>query len=146
MDRAALTQMWKSWWVEDIWIAPWSKAVGGLTPQQAAWFPGPGRHSIWQTVNHVVFWRTYTLNVIAGKPKPDAAQVEALQFAGPASPSESAWADARRQLEATHTAIGDALANAAIPDDRLRYHLAHDAYHLGQIMYLRAMQGLAPIV
>lgn len=38
--------------------------------------------------------------------------------------------------------IGGGKAN---PLDRLQYHLFHNSYHLGQIMYLRAMQGLKPI-
>jgi hypothetical protein len=29
--------------------------------------------------------------------------------------------------------------------ERPLYHLLHESYHFGQIMYLRAMQGLAPI-
>lgn len=29
--------------------------------------------------------------------------------------------------------------------ERLVYHLPHESYHMGQIMYLRAMQGLPPL-
>ena len=38
------------------------------------------------------------------------------------------------------------LADSNTPLDRLKYHLAHDAYHLGQIMQLRGLQGLQAIV
>ena len=146
MDRATLLTLWTDSWDGDIWIAPWSKAITGLTAQQAAWTPAPGRHSIWQNVTHVVYWRNYTLDVIAGKPKPPAAEVEAHQFAVPSEITDAAWAHTSRQLMISHERIRAAIADPAASLDRIKYHLAHDAYHLGQIMQLRALQGLPPIV
>jgi len=32
-----------------------------------------------------------------------------------------------------------------VPVEKLRYLLPHDAYHLGQVMYVRALQGLPAI-
>jgi hypothetical protein len=55
MDRPALVKWWYEAQAEGLWAASWAKAVAGLTPQQAAWTPAPGRHSIWQIVEHIVF-------------------------------------------------------------------------------------------
>jgi hypothetical protein len=148
MDRAAYLQLWDDWWEGDIWIAPWSKAVAGLTAAQASWSPAPGRHSIWQNVSHVTFWRNYTLNVLAGKPKPPSAEVERDNFAAPSgkAATEDAWAKAREALADSHRRMRAAIADAAQPMERLKHHLPHDAYHLGQIMYVRALQGLPALV
>ncbi|RJP31675.1 MAG: DinB family protein [Phycisphaerales bacterium] len=145
MDRQKLRQIWTQWWEGDIWIAPWSKALAGLTPQQAAWSPAPGRHSIWQLVTHVLFWRGVTFARLAGQPVPDDATIEAQQFAPPQRVDDDSWRATREALEQSHQRIIDAVSDDATPLDRFQYHLGHDAYHLGQIMYLRAMQGLPPI-
>jgi len=146
MAREMLLELWKNWWDGDIWIAPWSKAIDGLTPQQAGWQPAPERHCIWQNVVHVTFWRTYTLRVIANQPKPSSEDVEAGNFAMPAVLDDSTWRAARSALKTSHDQIAAAMANPQVSLDRLKYHLAHDAYHLGQIMQLRALQNLPAIV
>ena len=146
MDRKALQELWDAAWDGDIWIAPWTRAVEGVTPEQAAWQPAPGRHSIWQNVAHVCFWRDYTLRALAGQPQPSESEVAAAQFAAPPAPNSAGWAAAREKLAETHRKISAAIADPSRPLDRLKYHLAHDAYHLGQIMYVRAMLGLSPVV
>jgi uncharacterized damage-inducible protein DinB len=145
MDRAAYLKLWDGSWDGDIWFAPWTKAVNDLTAAQAAWKPAKGRHSIWQTVKHVVFWRNLTLSLLAGKPRPPAHEIETGNFPEPATPTDAEWSRAREALEDSHTRLRAAIADDKNPMDRLQYHLAHDSYHLGQIMYLRAMQGLKPI-
>lgn len=145
MDRALLLKLWDESWDAGIWIAPWSKAIANLTPAQAAWTPGPGRHSIWQNVNHVSIWREYTLTQVDGRPGPTREQTERENFLQPATPGAPAWERAVQRLRDSHTAIRAAIAAPNISLERLPYHLGHDCYHLGQIMLLRAMQGLAPI-
>ena len=146
MDRATLLQLWTDAWGGDIWVAPWSKAVSGVSAGQAAWRPGAGRHSIWQNVSHVNFWRCYTLDRLAGRPKPPASQIEAVQFAEPVERTEASWAKSCADLADSHERIRRAIADPGASLERLKYHLAHDAYHLGQIMQLRALQGLPPVI
>ncbi len=145
MDRALLLKLWDESWDAGIWIAPWSKAVADLTPAQAAWTPGPGRHSIWQNVNHVCIWREYTLTRVDGRPGPTREQTERDNFTQPASPSADGWQKSLQRLRASHLAIREAIAAPVNSLERLPYHLGHDCYHLGQIMLLRGMQGL-PVI
>ena len=49
-------------------------------------------------------------------------------------------------LDGMMAQIRSAIADPALPLDRVKYHLAHDAYHLGQVMQTRGMQGLDPIL
>lgn len=145
MDRAMLLALWDESWETGIWITPWIKAVEGLSAVQAAWKPAAARHSIWQNVTHVVFWRTITLDTLAGRARPPQDVMDRLNFAEPGAATEPAWKDARQRLAASHMALRAAIADEKNQLDRLKYHLGHDAYHLGQIMYLRALQGLSPI-
>jgi hypothetical protein len=143
--QPSIAKLWEEAWTEGLWAASWSKSIDGLTAQQAAWSPGPGRHSIWQIVNHMVFWRDVTLAMLAGKPRPPAAEQKRLNFLAPAEATEAEWAAARERFAESQRRIADLLRKADTPMDRIPYHIPHDAYHVGQIMYLRAMQGLPSI-
>jgi hypothetical protein len=145
MDRIQLLELWDESWSEGIWFGSWTKALDGVTAAQAAWRPQPGLHSIGQLVGHVVFWREYTLAKLGGQPNLPADEVARRNFPDDAAASEDAWRATRERLATSHRHVRDALANESIPLDRLRYHLAHDANHLGQILYLRRMQGLDPV-
>lgn len=146
MDRRTFLELWNSSWDGDGWFTPWNKAVAGLTPEQAAWKPAPGRHSIWQNVNHVSFWREYGFATLDGRPKPSAADVEKGNFEEPGRPTVEAWNAARQRLEASHKRVGQIIADESQPLDRFQHHLAHDAYHLGQVMLVRGILGLPPVV
>ena len=149
MDRATLLRLWDESWTTGLFAAPWSKAIDGLTPQQAAWHPagtdGKPRKSIWQNLTHVTFWRNYLLHRVRGAAEMDPVAVEAANWPEPHEVSERAWKDAREHLKASHDAIRAAIADEATPLDRIMYMLPHDAYHLGQVMYIRAMLGL-PVI
>lgn len=138
-------RMWEEAWTEGLWHATWEKALDGLTPSQAAWKPYPARHSIWQIVNHILFWQDYSLRLISGN-KPAQEEVERGNWPDPAEISEDAWSEARRRFAESHQKMRDAMQTADAKGlERLIYHLPHESYHFGQIMYLRALQGLPPI-
>jgi DinB superfamily len=40
------------------WHGPNLKqSIKGVTAQQAAWRPGPGRHNIWEVTLHAAYWK-----------------------------------------------------------------------------------------
>lgn len=137
------------------------KALEGLTAEQAFYRPSPDRHSIWQHVMHVAFWREYLLSDLTGQRKPLTKELVARENwpAHPASAGAEAWNAARQRLEATQeglqaqiAALDEArLSKPLHPEYRLSLgaqlaqEIAHDSYHLGQIMLLRALQGLEPL-
>ena len=133
--------MWKEWWHGDIWIASWEKGLAGITAEQARWKPEGGAHCIWQLLRHVIFWRNVTLGYLRGGDRPSEAQLSSEQFSCPPGPDAEGWATLKDELRVSHEAILEMLGNDAPSDERVRYHLGHDAYHLGQIMYLRRMLG-----
>lgn len=145
MDRSRMLALWDESWTEGTWFGSWSKALEGVDADQAAWKPAAGTHSIWQLVNHVCFWREYTVRSLAGE-KIDAAEVERHNFAEPAAKTAAAWAATRERLEASHRALRAVMADESKPLERPLYHLVHDANHLGQVLYVRQMQGLTTVM
>lgn len=147
MQREQLVELWQEVWTDGLWYTAWGKAIEDLTPQQAAWKPEPARHSIWQILNHIMFWQDYTLRSARGQ-KPDretfAREQEQRNWEEPGQTSETNWSLTKRNFQASYEQM-IALARSAEKLDRPLYHLMHESYHFGQIMYLRAMQGLPAI-
>jgi uncharacterized damage-inducible protein DinB len=145
MDRTDLLALWNRHHNENTWITAWSGAVAGLTPPQAAWSPQPGRHSIWQIVHHVCFWREYHVSRTRSGATLPEAEIARLNWLAPESVTDAAWAATAERFGTSHAAIAAAIADATFPIEKLPFILTHDCYHVGQIMQLRAMQGMKPI-
>jgi hypothetical protein len=146
MNRRDFLELWRSHWDGEGWIASWKKGLEKVSSAQAAWKPAPERHSVWQNVNHVIFWRKYTKAVADGTAKPTSQDVERENFAEPRDTGDSAWRQALADLEKSHRDIEAIIADESKPIDRVQMHLAHDAYHMGQIQQLLALQGMSPVL
>lgn len=142
--RGLLVRLWDEAWEDGLWATPWKQALDGLSAEQAAWRPGEGRKSIWEIANHICFWREHELRGLVGE-KVTKDEIERRNFEMPVETSESAWQATRGRLAATHRQIRAAIADERNDLARLQYPLAHDSYHVGQIMTLRAFQGLPPV-
>ena len=126
------------------WFVPASVAVDGLTADQAKWSPGPGNHSIGQLAFHIWYWDDRELQEFNGvKPPPfDGNYYETFDNFTPAQ-----WTDLVKKLnqvladweKAVESADDAKLAQNA----SLIAHVgAHNAYHIGQILYVRKQQGV----
>lgn len=138
------------------WQPPLTEALSGLSAAQAAWKPSPERHSIWQIVRHLILWKNGVIDAWAGNPV-DGQQLLARDWRETGG-TEEEWARDRQTLLAISLdllsrvhALDDAGLSHAIDwyKGRHRQPIAmrivrtttHDAYHTGQIQYLRALQG-----
>lgn len=140
-----------AWWDEaqdaEVWWAPWARAVDGLTAEQASWRPAPGRHSIWELVNHMTFWREYFVKRNTGAEPLSMEEVDRLNWQTPPVINDEAWAAARQRFLDSHARVRETMTGTPGPEPpkpqlNLRYLLFHDCYHVGQIMYIRALLGL----
>ena len=147
-DRELIQKWWLEAWTDGLWSASWQKSLEGLTPQQAAWQPstpaGP-RHSIWQIVLHMIFWRESWFRRASTGQKPTKEEVAAGNFPAVPAVTDEAWNQARHHFHETQDRMIAALKISDPSHEVLIYFLPHDMYHFGQINYLRAMQGLPPI-
>jgi len=126
------------------WFVPVMKAVDGLTVEQAVWKENPANHSIAQLVNHLTFWNRQQLAKFRGDKPPaysgnnEDTFVPTLDKAG--------WDAAVRQLDDVLTAWERAIETADEAKLQSWYgtiaHICtHNAYHTGQILYIRKEQG-----
>jgi|GEM_PF-194614 len=128
--------------VED-WFVPPSIAIAGLTPEQANWKDSSENHSIAQLTSHLIFWDLQTLNKFEGKPQ-SAFDGNNKETFTPVN--ENTWNATVQRLDSVLTALENAVNNA--DENKLQKwystiaHIGtHNAYHTGQIIYIRKMKG-----
>jgi len=141
--RGVLLEQLKTTHNNKDWFVTANVAVEGLTAEQASWTDGKGNHSIGQLANHLVFWNTDALARMKGQPRP--------KFSGNNDETfndfdTKKWNDTVQQLDKvmtdlekfTETADEKTLAKNA---STLAHIGTHNAYHMGQMIYIRRLQG-----
>ena len=133
------------------WFVPVNTAVAGLTAEQAKWIPtnAAGKldpnanHSVGMLTYHLYFWNNNALATLTGK-KP--APVPSNNDETFNDYDAASWQKTVRDLDAVMKGLEDLVTNA---DDATLAKIAptianictHNAYHTGQILYVRKLQG-----
>ena len=125
------------------WFVPANTAVEGLTADQANWTDGKGNHSIGQLAYHLVFWNTQELAKFKGETPPKYSgknddtfyNFDAHQWAATVQQLDKIMIDLEKFVE---TADDKTIEKNAGTIARLG---THNAYHIGQIIYIRRLQG-----
>ena len=128
---------------QEDWFVPASIAVEGMTAEQAKWTPGNGQHSVGQLVYHLVFWNTRELADFTGEQSPKFSGNNDETFN---NFDDKQWNALVKQLDDVLTEWEKAVAAA---DDKkieasaslIAHTCTHNAYHIGQIVYVRKLQG-----
>lgn len=144
MDREMVLRHWDEAWSEGLWAAPWSRVLEALTAAQAAWRPQTGRRCIWEHVSHMMFWREVAMRRLKGESVGEEER-RRRNWEMPREPSDAALEDLRRAWKTSHEDVRAAIADGRSDLSNLQMLAYHDSYHVGQIMLLRALQGLTPI-
>ena len=125
------------------WFVPANTAVEGLTPEQASWTDGKGNHSIGQLTNHLIFWDRQSLAKFKGEAPEKFSGNNDETFN---SFDSKNWPATVKQLDQVLTDWEKAVE--AADETKLKdwystiAHIgAHNAYHVGQIIYVRKEQG-----
>jgi uncharacterized damage-inducible protein DinB len=141
--RSILLEQLKTTHNQEDWFVPANIAVQGLTAEQASWRDGKENHSIGQLAAHLVFWNLQNLAKFNGEP--------AEKFSGNNNETFETfdaknWAVIVKDLDEVMIAWEKAVESA--DDAKLNAwastiaHLGtHNAYHTGQILYIRKQQG-----
>jgi hypothetical protein len=132
------------------WFFPIDTAVSDMTPEQAKWVPtnASGKinpnanHSVGMIVNHMLFWNANALAQLKGEPTQNPnTNDETFNDFNPAR-----WAKTVHDLDAVMNSLEELVAHA---DDTTLLQIAptiehistHNAYHTGQVFYVRKLQG-----
>ena len=137
-----LEQLRTSHSAED-WYVPANIAVANLTADQAKWTPGKDVHSVGQLTNHLLFWNTHELAEFKGEKAPAFSGNNDETFN---NFNAAQWAETVQKLDAVMTEWEKAVE--AADDQKLAANAsliahvgAHNAYHIGQIILVRKLQG-----
>jgi len=125
------------------WFVPISVAVEGLTAEQAGWQPPAGGHTAGQLTYHLLFWNRRNLETLKG---------ETLEKFGGNNDetfvkfNNKQWADTVKQLDQVMTDLEKLVGTAdekqlAAWAPTIGNICTHNAYHVGQIVYVRKLQG-----
>ena len=125
------------------WFVPANIAVKGLTPEQASWNDGKGNHSVGQLAYHLVYWNRRNLTRLKGE------QLE--KFSGNNDETfdkfdSKSWNETVQQLDSIMNELEkwvETTDEAKLKESAPVFtHIStHNAYHIGQIIFVRKEQG-----
>jgi uncharacterized damage-inducible protein DinB len=141
--RSILLEQLRTTHKEKDWFVPISVAVEGLTAEQASWKDGSGNHSVGQLTNHLLFWNRRELVKFKGEPEEKFSGNNDETFNNFDSKK---WNDTVKQLDQVMIELEKLVETV---DDKKLQALAseiahigtHNAYHVGQIIFVRKLQG-----
>jgi uncharacterized damage-inducible protein DinB len=141
--KSILLDQLKSTHNKQEWFVPVNQSLAGINPEQAMWKDGNINHSIGQLANHLLFWNKQQLDKFNGE-KPAAFDGNNDETFN--SFDKNSWTAVVQQLDNVMTAWEKAIE--AADENKLKAwyenigHIStHNAYHTGQIMYIRKQQG-----
>jgi len=125
------------------WFVSPSKSVDSVTAEQASWTDGKGNHSIGQLTYHLVFWNSRELSKCKGEPE--------SKFSGNNEETfdkfdAKTWADTVKKLDQVMSDLEKFVESATDAQlakfgSEIAHIGTHNAYHTGQIIYIRRLQG-----
>ena len=125
------------------WFVPANTAVKGLTAEQANWTDGKGNHSVGQLAYHLVFWNRRNLAKLKGESLEKFSGNNDETFA---RFDGKTWSETVKQLDEVMKELEEWVESA--DEAKLKEsaqvitHIStHNAYHVGQIIYVRREQG-----
>ncbi|NOT48726.1 MAG: DinB family protein [Acidobacteria bacterium] len=155
MNKETLRQQFDRCYDENGWFVAVRNAVEGITAEQAAWRPDGADNSIWETLAHLNYYNNAYLVRFRDEDYEYKVASNDDTFAGSTEVSEDDWQDEIAKFDSVMDEWRGLLAAAdeskfASPvrnkEDRNWGELladinAHNAYHGGQILLLRKLQG-----
>ena len=150
VPTALLLQIIDSGYNRKAWHGPnLRQSLRGVSAEDAAWRPVPGRHNIWEMAVHAAYWKYAVRRRLRGDPRGSFACAGSNWFVRPSSTThnkEKAWLQDKLLLEREHQKLRDAVLEwAQVRSHRIPlahvYGVAfHDVYHAGQIRLLRRLR------
>jgi hypothetical protein len=141
--KSVLLEQLKSTHNKQDWFVPVNQSIAGLTAEQAMWKEGNANHSIGQLANHLLFWDKQQLEKFNGEKGKSFSGNNDETFN---SFDKNSWTSVVEQLDAVLTAWEKAI-EAADDAKLITWYQTignistHNAYHTGQILYIRKQQG-----
>lgn len=144
--RSLLVEQLKNTHTEHDWFIPTKKALDGISFKQSNVKDSTDNHSISEIVSHVLYWNEINLKAFKGEEvgdylEDDNQNAETFQIS-----SGKNWDEVVRKLDSIQTEWELSVEKST--DEQLLLWqseiadlAAHNAYHTGQIIYIRKQNG-----
>ncbi|MGG5785304.1 DinB family protein [Bacillus albus] len=137
---------------KESWYAPFKHAIEELTAEQATWKPsGEATNTIWENVNHLIYYKERLAANLEGREWTHNLDGNDTFYLTEQSNDDMEWnkvvecsENAQRNLRQVLSAISEKELEQNSLEGKLLDIMLHDAYHTGQIIQLRKMQGSWP--
>lgn len=141
---------------EEEWYPPISEALKNLTAAQACWRPeGKASNTIWENVNHLLTFKERLISRLHQDDTFVSPQNNDDTFVQGGPNDDDAWQQTVKRTLQVHDALQYLLTSfQEVELDQPRPTLSvwqqylnillHDAYHTGQIVQIRKLQGSWP--
>ncbi|HEY5822789.1 MAG TPA: DinB family protein [Cyclobacteriaceae bacterium] len=143
VTKEILLQQLKNTHTAKDWFVPVNPALEGLTSEQAMWRDSSGNHSIGQLAYHLAFWNERQLAKFNEQPESDFSGNNEETFT---SFNQADWDKTVNKVDSVMDALEKAVSAADEKKLKDWYPIlanisVHNAYHTGQIIYIRKMKG-----
>lgn len=137
------------------WFVSVRKAIDGVTAEQAAWKPEGADNSIWESITHLTYYNNAYLQRFKGIDFQYSAADNDETFEMPDAPTDADWDAEVARFDAIMaewrellTSSDDEKLTSLVPNkdgtkwvEMISLINTHNAYHGGQILLLRKLQG-----
>ena len=151
MSKDVLIEQFTACYDENNWFVSLKTVLDGVTAEQAAWKPAGADNSIWETVNHLIFWNERWLQRYRG----ELNAPQDVENTGTFKSDETDWHVTLEKLwqvmdewRAKLKTIAEKKLESPVNGQYrapwrspLAQQNIHNAYHIGQILLLRKLQG-----
>ncbi|MED2974817.1 MULTISPECIES: DinB family protein [unclassified Fictibacillus] len=137
---------------KESWYAPFKHALEGITAEQANWRPtGEATKTIWENVNHLIYYKERLAANMEGREWPHNLDGNETFYLTEQSNDDKEWKKVVERAENVQRSLRQILSKTSVEEldqnsleGKLLDIMLHDAYHTGQIIQIRKMQGSWP--
>jgi uncharacterized damage-inducible protein DinB len=155
MNKGNLLKQFATCYDENGWFVAVRKVIEGVTAEQAAWKPDGTNNSIWESLAHLTYYNNAYVLRFKGEKYEYKVSTNDETFEAPDSPTEEDWqgevdrfdrvmTEFRSLIEVADEAKFDqpvSEKNKASWAELILNINAHNAYHGGQMLLIRKLQG-----
>ncbi|MFD1019499.1 DinB family protein [Thalassobacillus hwangdonensis] len=148
--RDLLVRLLDSTFDQENWYAPIKDGMEGITAEQAVWKPeGEATKSIWENLNHLIYYKERLVAKLEGREWTKNLDGDQTFHLTDPTGIDKEWQAVKERSVQVHHSLREALYTISENElDQMERGLLdillHEAYHTGQILQLRKMQGSWP--
>jgi uncharacterized damage-inducible protein DinB len=155
MNKESILKQFATCYDENGWFVAVRNVLEGVTAEQAAWKPEGTNNSIWESLAHITFYNNAYVQRFKGIDYKYSITDNDETFEAPKQPTEAEWNaevskfdSVMRELRALIDAADESKLSEQVSEtntaswaELLSNINAHNAYHGGQMLLIRKLQG-----